>query len=80
MDPIATQAIEDLVGKLTASYTIGIVTDNMQRAAWVPDHTAFFNLAGIGGPGGLIEYADSGTIVSTPEQQSTENYVSGRFS
>ena len=79
LDPISTQAIEDLIGELKASYTIVIVTHNMQQAARVSDHTAFFNLAGVGQPGRLVEYADTAKIFSTPEQQSTEDYVSGRF-
>jgi len=79
LDPISTQAIEDLIGELKASYTIVIVTHNMQQATRVSDHTAFFNLAGIGQPGRLVEYADTAKIFSTPEQQSTEDYVSGRF-
>ena len=79
LDPISTQAIEDLIGELKASYTIVIVTHNMQQATRVSDHTAFFNLAGIGQPGRLVEYAETAKIFSTPEQQSTEDYVSGRF-
>ena len=79
LDPISTQAIEDLIGELKASYTIVIVTHNMQQATRVSDHTAFFNLAGTGQPGRLVEYADTAKIFSTPEQQSTEDYVSGRF-
>ena len=79
LDPISTQAIEDLIGELKASYTIVIVTHNMQQATRVSDHTAFFNLAGVGQPGRLVEYADTAKIFSTPEQQSTEDYVSGRF-
>jgi phosphate transport system ATP-binding protein len=79
LDPISTQAIEDLIGELKASYTIVIVTHNMQQAARVSDYTAFFNLAGIGQPGRLVEYADTTKIYSTLEQQSAEDYVSGRF-
>ena len=79
LDPISTQAIEDLISELKATYTIVIVTHNMQQAARVSDYTAFFNLAGIGQPGRLVEYADTAKIFSTPEQQSTEDYVSGRF-
>ena len=79
LDPISTQAIEDLIGELKASYTIVIVTHNMQQAARISDRTAFFNLAGTGQPGRLVEYADTAKIFSTPEQQSTEDYVSGRF-
>jgi phosphate transport system ATP-binding protein len=79
LDPISTQAIEDLIGELKTNYTIVIVTHNMQQAARVSDYTAFFNLAGIGQPGRLVEYADTAKIFGTPEQQTTEDYVSGRF-
>jgi phosphate transport system ATP-binding protein len=79
LDPISTMAIEDLIGELKASYTIVIVTHNMQQAARISDRTAFFNLAGTGQPGRLVEYADTATLFSAPEQQSTEDYVSGRF-
>ena len=51
LDPISTLAIEDLISELKASYTIVIVTHNMQQAARVSDRTAFFNLAGVGQPG-----------------------------
>lgn len=79
LDPISTQAIEDLISELKTNYTIVIVTHNMQQAARVSDYTAFFNLAGIGQPGRLVEYADTAKIFGTPEQQVTEDYVSGRF-
>jgi phosphate transport system ATP-binding protein len=79
LDPISTQAIEDLIGELKTNYTIVIVTHNMQQAARVSNYTAFFNLAGIGQPGRLVEYADTAKIFGTPEQQTTEDYVSGRF-
>ena len=79
LDPISTQAIEDLIGELKASYTIVIVTHNMQQAARISDRTAFFNLAGTGQPGRLVEYGDTAEIFSTPQHQSTEDYVSGRF-
>jgi phosphate transport system ATP-binding protein len=79
LDPISTLAIEDLIGELKASYTIVIVTHNMQQATRVSDRTAFFNLAGVGQAGRLVEYADTAKIFSSPEQQSTEDYVSGRF-
>jgi phosphate transport system ATP-binding protein len=79
LDPISTLAIEDLIGELKASYTIVIVTHNMQQAARVSDRTAFFNLAAVGAPGRLVEYDDTAKIFSTPRQQSTEDYISGRF-
>ena len=51
----------------------------MQQAARVSDKTAFFNIAGTGQPGQLIEYNDTSTIFNNPEQKDTEDYVSGRF-
>ncbi len=79
LDPISTLAIEDLIDQLKSEYTIVIVTHNMQQASRVSDRTAFFNIAGTGKPGKLIEYDDTKTIFSTPSVQATEDYVSGRF-
>jgi phosphate transport system ATP-binding protein len=79
LDPISTLAIEDLIGELKSEYTIVIVTHNMQQAARVSDRTGFFNLAGVGKPGKLIEIDDTSTIFSNPTQKSTEDYISGRF-
>lgn len=79
LDPISTLAIEDLIEELKRDYTIVIVTHNMQQASRVSDKTAFFNIAGTGKPGKLIEYADTTTIFSKPSVQATEDYVSGRF-
>ena len=79
LDPISTLAIEDLIDQLKRDYTIVIVTHNMQQASRVSDRTAFFNIAGTGKPGKLIEYDDTSTIFSTPSIQATEDYVSGRF-
>lgn len=79
LDPISTLAVEDLIAELKAEYTIVIVTHNMQQAARVSDRTAFFNLAGTGQPGRLIEIDDTSTIFSTPREQATEDYISGRF-
>ena len=79
LDPISTLAIEDLIEELKDSYTIVIVTHNMQQAARVSDRTAFFNIAGTGKPGKLIEYDDTHTIFSNPTEQATEDYISGRF-
>ncbi|MEO6309349.1 MAG: phosphate ABC transporter ATP-binding protein PstB [Leifsonia sp.] len=79
LDPISTLAIEDLIEEMKADYTIVIVTHNMQQAARVSDRTAFFNIAGTGKPGKLIEYDDTTTIFSNPSVQATEDYVSGRF-
>jgi phosphate transport system ATP-binding protein len=79
LDPISTLAIEDLIEELKQQYTIVIVTHNMQQASRVSDRTAFFNIAGTGKPGKLIEYNDTSTIFSNPTVQATEDYVSGRF-
>jgi len=79
LDPISTLAIEDLIEELKTEYTIVIVTHNMQQASRVSDRTAFFNIAGTGHPGKLIEYDDTNTIFSKPSVQATEDYVSGKF-
>ena len=79
LDPISTLAIEDLIGELKQDYTIVIVTHNMQQASRVSDETGFFNIAGTGKPGRLIEMAATATIFSNPSQKATEDYVSGRF-
>ncbi len=79
LDPISTLAIEDLIEELKLEYTIVIVTHNMQQASRVSDRTAFFNIAGTGKPGRLIEYDDTNTIFSKPSVQATEDYVSGKF-
>ncbi|WP_104199936.1 phosphate ABC transporter ATP-binding protein PstB [Cryobacterium sp. Y29] len=79
LDPISTLAIEDLIEEMKQEYTIVIVTHNMQQASRVSDRTAFFNIAGTGKPGKLIEYDDTTTIFSNPSVQATEDYVSGRF-
>lgn len=79
LDPISTLAIEDLIQELKKDYTIVIVTHNMQQAARVSDRTAFFNIAGTGKPGRLIEMNDTATIFSSPTEKATEDYVSGRF-
>ena len=79
LDPISTLAIEELICELKANYTIVIVTHNMQQAARVSDRCAFFNIAGTGKPGKLIEIGPTAKIFSTPSQKSTEDYISGRF-
>ena len=79
LDPISTLAIEDLIEELKTEYTIVIVTHNMQQASRVSDRTAFFNIAGTGKPGKLIEYDDTNKIFSNPSVQATEDYVSGKF-
>lgn len=79
LDPISTQAIEDLAVELKEKFTVVIVTHNMQQASRISDKTAFFNIAGTGMPGKLIEYDETSKIFSNPTQQQTEDYVSGRF-
>ena len=79
LDPISTLAIEDLIHELKEEYTIVIVTHNMQQAARVSDKTAFFNIAGTGKPGKLIEFNETSSIFSNPDKEETENYISGRF-
>jgi phosphate transport system ATP-binding protein len=79
LDPISTLAIEDLVHELKLKYTIVIVTHNMQQAARVSETTAFFNLAGVGQPGKLVEYGPTQDIFSSPREKQTEDYISGRF-
>ena len=79
LDPISTLAIEDLIEELKSEYTVVIVTHNLQQASRVSDRTAFFNIAGTGKPGKLIEYDDTTTMFSKPSVQATEDYVSGRF-
>jgi phosphate transport system ATP-binding protein len=79
LDPISTLAIEDLIAKLKSQYTIVIVTHNMQQAARVSDRTAFFNIAGTGQPGKLIEVDETSNIFTNPEQKATEDYITGRF-
>ncbi|MGO2111780.1 MAG: phosphate ABC transporter ATP-binding protein PstB [Pseudoclavibacter sp.] len=79
LDPISTLAIEDLIDELKSEYTIVIVTHNMQQASRVSDKTAFFNIAGTGKPGKLIEYNSTKDIFENPDEKQTEDYVSGRF-
>jgi phosphate transport system ATP-binding protein len=79
LDPISTLAIEDLIQELKHEYTIVIVTHNMQQAARVSEQTAFFNLAGIGKPGRMVEMDNTQKIFSNPTEKRTEDYISGRF-
>ena len=73
LDPIATQRIEELVYDLKKTYTIVIVTHNMQQAARVSDYTAFFWL------GRLVEYDRTARMFTAPAEKLTEDYVTGRF-
>jgi phosphate transport system ATP-binding protein len=73
LDPIATARVEELIHELRHEYTIVIVTHNMQQAARVAHHTAFFYL------GELIEYDETDVIFTRPKNQRTEDYITGRF-
>lgn len=73
LDPIATAKIEELIFDLKNSYTIVIVTHNMQQAARVSDYTAFMYM------GELVEAARTRTIFTNPEKKQTEDYITGRF-
>jgi phosphate transport system ATP-binding protein len=73
LDPISTGKIEDLIFQLKASYTVVIVTHNMQQAARVADFTGFFLM------GRLIEFDRTQKIFTTPADKRTEDYVTGRF-
>jgi phosphate transport system ATP-binding protein len=78
LDPVATLQIEQLMVELKASYTILIVTHNMQQAARVSDRTAFLTM-GEDGAGYLVEEGPTGRIFTQPSEQLTEDYISGRF-
>jgi phosphate transport system ATP-binding protein len=73
LDPIATARIEELLLELKKSYTIVIVTHNMQQAARVSDFTGFFLL------GELIEFGATREIFTNPKDRRTEDYITGRF-
>jgi len=73
LDPISTSKIEELAMGLKERYTIVIVTHNMQQAARISDRTAFFLM------GELIEYGETEKLFSQPENQRTEDYITGRF-
>jgi phosphate transport system ATP-binding protein len=73
LDPISTLKVEELISNLKKEYTIVIVTHNMQQAARISDKTAFFL------NGEVVEYDDTDNIFSTPKDQRTEDYVTGRF-
>ena len=79
LDPVATLAIEDLIGELKKEFTIAIVTHNMQQASRASDVTAFFNLDESGKPGHLVEIGPTEEIFTKPQKKETEDYVSGRF-
>jgi phosphate transport system ATP-binding protein len=78
LDPIATLRIEDLIAELRETYTIVIVTHNMQQASRVSDRTAFFTM-GEDRAGYLVEMDETVRIFTNPKEQLTEDYISGRF-
>ncbi|HEX7926849.1 MAG TPA: phosphate ABC transporter ATP-binding protein PstB [bacterium] len=73
IDPVATSKIEDTVQLLKASYTIVIVTHNMQQAARISDYTAFFYA------GSIVEFGATKTLFTNPVKKQTEDYITGRF-
>ena len=73
LDPISTARIEELMDELKGDYTLVVVTHNMQQAARVSDFTAFMYL------GELIEYGTTQNIFTTPKEQRTQDYITGRF-
>ncbi|MCX5948888.1 MAG: phosphate ABC transporter ATP-binding protein PstB [Cyanobacteria bacterium] len=83
LDPISTLKVEETMHELKRSYTIIIVTHNMQQAVRVADKTAFFNAEAVEGGSGkvgyLVEFSDTENIFNAPAQQATQDYVSGRF-
>ena len=73
LDPISTLAIEELIFELKKTFTILIVTHNMQQAARISDYTAFMYM------GELIEYTDTDTLFTNPQKKRTEDYITGRY-
>ena len=79
IDPTSVQKVEDLMAELAPEMTIIIVTHNMQQAARVSDYMAFFLQEHAGEPAGLVEYGVTQEIFSSPKDQRTEDYITGRF-
>ncbi len=79
LDPISTLTIEDLIREIKETYTVVIVTHNMQQAARVADTTAFLTTAAVGEPGRLVEVGPTERIFSSPRRQTTEDYISGKI-
>ena len=73
LDPLSTLRIEELIRELKKKFTVVIVTHNMQQAARISDHTAFFLL------GDLVEYDITDKMFTSPEDQRTEDYITGKF-
>ncbi len=78
LDPIATLRIEELIQELKQNYTILIVTHNMQQAARASDYTAFFNM-GEDRAGYLVEFGETDSLFTNPQNDLTEQYITGRF-
>ena len=78
LDPTSTRRIEQTIGELSSSVTIVIVTHNMQQAARVSDHCAFF-LAEAGTPGVIVEHGPTAQVFGAPNDPRTDDYVNGRF-
>ena len=79
IDPTSVQKVEDLMAELAPEMTIIIVTHNMQQAARISDYMAFFLQEHAGEPAGLVEYGVTQEIFSSPKDQRTEDYITGRF-
>jgi len=73
LDPISTAKIEELIDELKSDYTIAIVTHNMQQAARVSEYTAFMYL------GELVEFGQTAQMFTSPQDQRTQDYITGRF-
>jgi phosphate transport system ATP-binding protein len=73
LDPIATAKIEELIDELSGNFTIIIVTHSMQQAARVSQNTAFFHM------GELVEYGRTKHLFTSPEDERTQNYITGRI-
>ncbi|WP_439881207.1 phosphate ABC transporter ATP-binding protein PstB [Pontibacter sp. MBLB2868] len=73
LDPISTAKVEELIYELKSDYTIVIVTHNMQQAGRVSDYTAFFYM------GELVEFNKTKTMFTSPKDERTQNYITGRF-
>ncbi|MFI0942747.1 phosphate ABC transporter ATP-binding protein [Streptomyces sp. NPDC021020] len=78
LDPISTLTIEDLIREIKETYTVVIVTHNMQQAARVSDTTAFLTVAAAGEPGRLVEAGPTAQIFNTPQEKATEDYITGK--
>ena len=78
LDPISTLRIEELIQELKRNYTILIVTHNMQQAARASDFTAFFNMDS-DRAGYLVEFSQTDELFTSPKNEMTEQYITGRF-